>query len=104
MKNKLFIEDLQVNGKRVLLRVDLNVPFNQDGTIADETRINASLPSIEYLSNNNAKTILISHRGRPKGQKKASYHLHQLQNPLKRNLKRKFYLLMTVSETQSKRQ
>jgi phosphoglycerate kinase len=62
-----FIEDLDVKGKTVFLRVDFNVPLNEDGTIRNDQRIRASLPSITYLLNKGAKLVLASHLGRPKG-------------------------------------
>ncbi len=62
-----FIEDLDVKGKTVFLRVDFNVPINDDGTIRNDKRIKASLPSITYLLGRGAKLVLASHLGRPKG-------------------------------------
>ena len=62
-----FIEDLDVRGKMVFLRVDFNVPLNEDGTIRNDQRIKASLPSITYLLGRGAKLVLASHLGRPKG-------------------------------------
>jgi len=64
--NKLSIEDLNVQGKRVLMRVDFNVPQNEDGTIRDDTRIQAALPSIDYVRERGGMLILMSHLGRPK--------------------------------------
>ena len=81
---KLFIEDLQVRGKKVLMRVDFNVPI-ENGVITSEKRIDASLPSINYLSQQGARVILMSHLGRPKGEKKPEFSM----KPVAENLKGK---------------
>ena len=58
---KLFIEDLDVQGKKVLIRVDFNVPLDENQAITDDTWINAALPSIRYVCENGGKAILMSH-------------------------------------------
>ena len=74
MLNKKTVEDLNVKGKRVLVRCDFNVPV-KDGVITDENRITASLPTIKKLMDNGAKVILCSHMGKPKGEVKPELSL-----------------------------
>jgi phosphoglycerate kinase len=65
--SKLSIRDLDLTGKRVLIRVDFNVPLSKEGTITDDTRIRETVPTIEYALRRKAKVILAAHLGRPKG-------------------------------------
>lgn len=83
---KLSLQDLieggKIKGKRVLVRVDFNVPVDQDGVITDDKRIMESLPTIRAITDNGGKCILMSHLGRPKGEKNPKYSL----NPVARHL------------------
>ena len=67
MFNKKTIEDIDVHNKKILVRVDYNIPLDSELNITDDTRIKLSLPTINYLIGNNSKIILMSHLGRPKG-------------------------------------
>ena len=67
--NKKTVEDIEVKGKKVLVRCDFNVPL-KDGVITDLNRLNGALPTIQYLVKNGAKVILCSHMGKPKGEPK----------------------------------
>ena len=73
--NKKTIEDIDVSGKKVLVRCDFNVPLDENKNITDETRINAALPTIKYLLDHKAAVILCSHLGRPKGEFNMKYSL-----------------------------
>jgi phosphoglycerate kinase len=73
--NKLMIDDLELEGKKVLMRVDFNVPLDENLKITDDVRITAALPSIEKVINDGGKLILMSHLGRPKGEVKSEFSL-----------------------------
>ena len=81
---KLSIRDLDLQNKHVFIRVDFNVPLTEDGTaITDDTRIRATLPTIEYAIRQNAKVILASHLGRPKGKANPKYSLRPVVDRLR---------------------
>ena len=75
------LDDADVKGKRVLVRVDLNVPM-EAGVVTDDTRIRAVLPTITEISNKGGKVVLLAHFGRPKDGPEAKYSLEQIVAPL----------------------
>jgi phosphoglycerate kinase len=82
--SKLTIRDIDLTNKRVFIRVDFNVPLTEDGsTITDDTRIVATLPTIEYALRHKAKVILASHLGRPKGKPNPKYSLRPVVDRLR---------------------
>jgi len=88
MLNKKTIKDLNVKGKRVLVRCDFNVPMDESLNITDDRRIRSSLPTINYLIENNAKVILMSHLGRPKGEPSPKFSLEPVAKRLSELLNR----------------
>jgi len=86
MLNKKSVEDIQVNGKRVLVRCDFNVPLDENRNITDDTRIVGALPTIKYLIENGAKVILCSHMGKPKGEPKPELSLAPVAKALSEKL------------------
>ncbi len=88
--SKMTIEDLDLKGKSVVMRVDFNVPL-KNGTITDDNRIVQALPSIRYVLDNGAKIILLSHLGRPKGEPNPEFSLKPVAEYLTKNLSQKVH-------------
>lgn len=94
--NKKTIEDIDVKNKKVLVRCDFNVPQDQEGRITDNRRIVSALPTIKYLLDNNAKVILCSHLGRPKGTFNEKYSLKPVAEELSKLLGKEVKLAKDV--------
>ncbi len=84
--NKLTIEDIPLSGKRVFVRVDFNVPLDQQGNITDDVRIRAALPTINYLIDEKCRIVVASHLGRPDGKPNPRYSLAVVRKRLERLL------------------
>ena len=84
--NKKTVRDIDLKDKKVLVRCDFNVPFDENGNISDNRRIVAALPTIKYLLENNCKVILCSHLGRPKGEVKKEFSLKPVAEELSKLL------------------
>jgi 3-phosphoglycerate kinase len=88
MFKKKTIEDIDLKNKRVIVRVDYNIPLDAEGNVVDNTRIKLSLPTLKYLIENRAKIILMSHLGRPKGEVDEKYRLTPAVEVLERLIKK----------------
>ena len=100
--SKVTIRDIDVNGKKVLLRCDFNVPLDENLNITDKTRIVAALPTIKYLLEHNAKLILCSHLGRPKGEVKKEFSLAPVAKELSKELGKEVKLAQDVTGPSAK--
>src|SRR4030067_3812745 len=92
--NKLFIKDIDVRKKRVMVRTDCNVPLDDEENIADDTRIRATLPTINYLLDEEAKVIIASHLGRPEAKVNPKYSLKPVARRLQGFLKERANVIM----------
>ena len=94
--NKKTIKDIDLKGKKVLVRCDFNVPMDEEKNITDNTRIVAALPTIKYLLENNCAIILCSHLGRPKGEFKPEFSLKPVAEELSKLLNREIIMAKDV--------
>lgn len=101
--NKKTVKDVDLNGKKVLLRCDLNVPLDENQNITDNTRIVAALTTINYLLENNCKIVITSHLGRPKGEFKPEFSLAPVAAELSKLLGREVKMAKDVIGEDAKR-
>jgi 3-phosphoglycerate kinase len=101
--NKKTIKDVEFKGKKALVRVDFNVPLDENNKITDENRISGALPTIKYLTEQGAKVILCSHLGRPKGEFNKKYSLKPVAERLNELLGGKVAFAEDVIATLQKR-
>ena len=101
--SKKTIRDIDVSGKKVLVRCDFNVPQDENGNITDARRIIGALPTIKYLIDHNAKVILCSHLGRPKGEVKKEFSLAPIQKELEKELGKKVLLADDICRRKCKK-
>ena len=94
--NKITVRDLDLDGKKVLMRCDFNVPLDENKNITDKTRIVAAMPTIKYVLDHNAKLILCSHLGRPKGEVKPELSLKPVADELSKELGREVKLAKDI--------
>lgn len=94
--NKKTIRDIDLKGKKVLVRCDFNVPMDEQQNITDNTRIVAALPTIEYLLEQNCAIILCSHLGRPKGEVKPEFSLKPVAKELSKLLNKEIIMAKDV--------
>ena len=93
---KRILTDLNIKNKTVLLRADFNVPLDENGNILDDTRIYEELPTIKYILKQNAKLIICSHLGRPKGKYNSKYSMFPVAQHLVRYLRNKIHFAVDV--------
>ena len=86
--SKKTVKDIDLKGKKVLVRCDFNVPMDENKNITDNRRIVSALPTIKYLLDNNCAVILCSHLGRPKGEFKPEFSLQPVAKELSKQLKK----------------
>jgi phosphoglycerate kinase len=91
--NKLSIKDLNIKGKRLFIRVDFNVPLDENLNITDDRRIRSALPTINYAIDEGSRVILSSHLGRPKGKADTRYSLASVARRLQRLIKKEVIFL-----------
>lgn len=101
--DKKILSDLDVAGKKVLVRVDFNVPQDAEGNITDDNRMVAALPTIQYLLDHEAAVILMSHLGRPKGEPNPKYTLKPIAKHLEELLGKPVALRKTASGRRRKK-